>query len=509
MRTAPVRRRARPSKLGVDVVGALNLVGSLVKPLGIAFLVPAGVALGYGEPVWPFLVCALVTSGSGALLEQVTEGKERVGAREGYLVVALIWLLVALYGSLPYLLSEPQLSSPVDAFFESMSGFSTTGASVLTDIEGLSRANAMWRQFTAWLGGLGIIVLFLAVLPRLNVAGRQALFRTEAAGPELGLEATIRETARRFVALYVAITAVEIVVLAVLGWTGVDPEMDLFDAVALAFATIATAGFSPDARSVEPFAAPTQWAIVAFMVAAGTNFALLYLGLVRRRTMTLVRDEEFRVYLLLLAVASLVVGVELLTEGIFSGEEAVRQAVFNTVSMMTTTGFASADFNEWTALTALVLFGVTLLSASAGSTSGSIKLVRHVVIAKMLAREIRYTVHPELISPLRLNGSVVDERTLRAIIVFVFLYLGVCTFGAVAILIDSSLQGVPLTAFQALADSATTLGGVGPGLGFAGPMGSFAPFSDLATLVLTAEMYLGRLEIVPVLVLFARSFWRE
>ena len=491
------------------MVGTLNLVGSLLRPLGLAFLLPTAVAVLYREPVWPFLVSGLVTSASGALLERVTDGKERVGAREGYLVVALIWLLVAVFGSLPYMLSEPQLANPVDAFFESMSGFSTTGASVLTDIEGLSRANAMWRQFTAWLGGLGIIVLFLAVLPRLNVAGRQALFRTEMAGPELGLEATIRETSRRFVALYVAITAFEILVLATLGWTGVDDHMDLFGAVAHALASIATAGFSPEARSIEPFAAPTQWIIAGFMVMAGTNFALLYLGLVRRAPRALARDEEFRVYLLLLALASLVVAVELLTDGLFSGEEAARHAVFNTVSMLTTTGFASADFNEWTAMTGLVLFGLTLLSASAGSTSGSIKLVRHVVIAKMLRREIRHTVHPELIAPLRLNGTVISERTLRAIIVFVFLYLGVCVFGAVAILIDSSLRGIPLTAFQALADSATVLGGVGPGLGFAGPMGSFEPFSDVAKLVLTAEMYLGRLEIVPVLVLFTRTFWRE
>ena len=508
MRGAVTSGRARRGALGVDVVGSLNLVGSLVTPLGLVFLVPAAVALGYREPVWPFLVSGLVTSGLGAGVEWVTDGKERVGAREGYLVVALIWLLVGVFGSLPYLLSEPQLASPVDAFFESMSGFSTTGATVLTDVEGLSRANAMWHQLTAWLGGLGIIVLFLAVLPRLNVGGRQALFRTEMAGPELGLEATIRETARRFVALYVAITAVEILVLATLGWMGVDRQMDLFGAVAHAFATIATAGFSPEARSIEPFAAPTQWVIAAFMVVAGTNFALLYLGIVRRRPSALTRDEELRVYLLLLAAASFVVFVELVTEGIFSGEEAARHAVFNTVSMMTTTGFASADFNEWTALTALVLFGVTLLSASAGSTSGSIKLVRHVVIAKMLGREIRHTVHPELIAPLRLNGNVVDERTLRAIIVFVFLYLGLCAAGAVTILIDSSLRGLPLTAFQALADSATVLGGVGPGLGFAGPMGSFEPFSDFATLVLMAEMYLGRLEIIPVLVLFTRTFWK-
>ena len=509
MRAAAASRRARHGALGVDIVGALNLLGSLIRPLGLAFLLPAAVAVGYGEPVWPFLVAGLVTSACGAGLERITHGKERVGAREGYLVVALLWLLVAIFGALPYLLAEPQLSNPVDAFFESMSGFSTTGASVLTDIEGLSRSTAMWRQFTAWIGGLGIIVLFLAVLPRLNVAGRQALFRTEMPGPEMGLEATIRETARRFLALYVAITALEIVVLAGIGWAGLDEHMTLYKAVAHSFATVATAGFSTEARSIEPFAAPTQWAIVVFMVVAGTNFALLYAGIVRRRLVALVRDEEFRVYLLLLAIASAVVLVELVSEGILAGESAARHAVFNTVSMMTTTGFASADFNRWSALTALVLFGVTLLSASAGSTSGSIKLVRHVVIAKMLRREIRYTLHPELVAPLRLNGTVVDERTLRAIIVFLFLYLGVCAAGAVAILIDSSLQGVRLTAFDALADSATTLGGVGPGLGFAGPMGSFEPFSNFSTLVLTAEMYLGRLEIVPVLVLFARTYWRE
>ena len=507
-----VRAGATPSRtqhLGVDVLGALNLVGSLFRPLGLMFVLPAAVALIYREPVWPFLVSGVLTSAFGAGLERATDGKERVGAREGYLVISLIWLLVAAFGALPYLLAEPQLANPVDAYFESMSGFSTSGASVLTDIEGLSRSIAMWRQFTAWIGGLGIIVLFLAVLPTLNVGGRQSLFRAEAPGPELGLDVTIRETGRRFITLYVAITLMEIVVLTAIGWVGLDEHMTLYRAVAHSFSNVATAGFSTEARSIEPFTAPTQWAIVVFMVAGGTNFALLYAGLVHRRVAALLRDEEFRVYLLLIAIASLVVFIDLTTEGIFAGEEAMRHAVFNTVSMMTTTGYASADFNLWGPLAALVLFGVVMLSALAGSTSGSIKLVRHVMIAKMLKREVRHTLHPELVAPLRLNGTVVGERTLRAIIVFVFLYLGALVVGSVAILIDSTLKGVPLTAFQSLADSATMLGNGGPGLGFAGPMGSFDPFSYLSKLVLTAEMYLGRLEIVPVLVLFARSFWRD
>jgi trk system potassium uptake protein TrkH len=471
--------------------------------------VPTALAVGYGEAVWPFLAAGAATWALGAGLERATEGKERVGAREGYLVVAAIWLLVAALGALPYLLAVDQLANPADALFESMSGFSTTGASVLTDIEALPRSMAMWRQFTAWMGGIGIIVLFLAVLPRLNVAGRQALFRTEAAGPEIGLEATIRETARRFAALYVGITALEIAVLAAYGWTGVDDHMTLYRAVAHSFATIATAGFSTEARSLEPFAPATQWTVVLFMIAAGTNFALLFAGIIRRRLSALRRDEEFRVYLVVLVAAALIVYADLLTQNVLGGEAAVRHAAFNTVSMLTTTGFASADFNAWTPLTSLVLFGAVLLGASAGSTSGSIKLVRHVVIAKMLRREIRQSVHPELVAPLRLNGNVIGEQTLRAIIVFVLLYIGVLAVGAIAILVDSSLRGIELAAFDAFADSATTLGGAGPGHGFAGPMGSYAPFSDVATLVLAAEMYLGRLEIVPVLVVLAGSYWRR
>jgi trk/ktr system potassium uptake protein len=508
MNVSEALRPARPRARGVDVDGALNLVGWLVKYLCAAFAFPTAIAVGYGEPVWPFVVAAAATVAFGLALELLTEGRHRIGAREGYLVVALIWLLIAAFGALPYLLAEPQLSRPLDALFESMSGFSTTGSSVLTDVNALSRSMAMWRQFTTWIGGVGIIVLFLAVLPRLRVGGRQALFRTESAGPELGLEETIRESARRFVVLYVAITAVAILVLATLGWTGIDPRMTLFQAVAHAFATIATAGFSTNSRSLEPFAPATQWAIVFFMVVAGTNFALLFAGVARRSLRPFARDEEFRVYIALLVVASAIVWLELVVEDIYTGETAIRQAVFNLVTMMTTTGFASADFAAWPALTHLVLIGVLVIGASAGSTSGSIKLVRHVVIAKMLRREVDQTVHPHRVAPLRVNATVVDERALRAIIVFVLLYLGVLAAGATVVLIDSSLVGVELASFDALAAAATTLGGAGPGLGFAGPMGSFAPFSDLSTFVLTALMYLGRLEIIPVLVLFTGSHWR-
>src|SRR5919108_1026654 len=207
----PTRRRAA----GVDVSGALNLVGWLVQYLAAAFAFPTAIAVGYGEPLWPFLAAGAATFACGFALERLTVGRHRIGPREGYLVVAAIWLLIACFGALPYLFAEPQLARPIDALFESMSGFSTTGSSVLTDIEALSRSMAMWRQFTTWIGGVGIIVLFPPLLPRLRVGGRQALFKTEMPGPELPLATTIRESARRFLLLYVTITAIEVAVLAV------------------------------------------------------------------------------------------------------------------------------------------------------------------------------------------------------------------------------------------------------------------------------------------------------
>jgi trk system potassium uptake protein TrkH len=507
-RAVAARPRARPRGIGVDVGAALNLVGSIFQYLGLVFVFPTAIAIGYGDAVWPFLVAGLAVSGFGVGLDRATRGAGTVGRREGYLVVALVWLLIAVFGALPYLFVEPQLAHPIDAFFESMSGFSTTSSSVLTDVEGVSRSIAMWRQYTVWLGGLGIIVVFLAVLPRLRVGGRQALVQHEMPGPELGLGETVRQSGRRFIALYVGLTALEIIVLTTFGLTHVDDRMTLFNAVAHSFTTMGTGGFSTEARSIEPFAPASQWVIAFFMVVAGSNFALLFAAIVRRRVAALASDEEFRAYLGVLLVASVVVLIALLHQDTFAGGAAIRHAVFNTTSMLTTTGFASADFNQWIPLSAVVLFGVVLIGPSAGSTGGSIKVVRHVIIAKMLRRELDETVHPAVVRPLPLNATRIGERTLGAIIVFVLLYLGICAAGATLILLDSALENVDLTAFESIAAAATTLGNAGPGLGFAGPMGSFAPFSDFSTIVMAGLMYLGRLELTTVLVLFTPQYWR-
>lgn len=500
------------ASIGVEVGAALNLVGALLRYLSLAFLLPIALALAYSEPVWPFLASGAITAGFGLGLERLTRGKERVGVREGFLVVALTWLLGAVVVSLPYLFSpEAQLSHPMDAFFEAMSGLTTTGSSVLTDIPAVDRSLLMWRQFSQWLGGMGIIVLALAVLPRLRVGGRQ-LMESELPGPELeALSASIRDTARRLWLLYVGLTAALVLSLAAVGWAGGDDEMGLYEAVAHAFTTMPTGGFGTESSSLGEFAPASQWVIVAFMLLAGANFALLYRAFVRRRPGALVHDQELRLYLGLLAVAAATLVAVLWDAGVAEGEAAVRTGVFQVVSIMTTTGYATADFNEWLVIapvSALLLVALMFPGGSAGSTAGSVKIVRHLVIGKVLRRELDQTVHPEYIAPVRVNRTVIDERTVRAVIAFVLLYVGIFVAGALLLLLDAHRVHLALTPFDAIAASATTLGNVGPGFGFAGPMGSFEPFSDVSKGIMIVLMWIGRLEIVPVVALLTRAYWR-
>ena len=499
--------------VGVEVGASLSLVGALLRYFSLAFLFPAVLALGYSEPVWPFLVAAAITVALGFGIGLVTKGKEAVGVREGFLVVSLTWLVIAAVVALPYILSsEEQLSRPLDAYFEAMSGMTTTGSSVATDLADLDKSIVMWRQFSQWLGGMGIIVLALAVLPRLRIGGRR-LMESEAPGPELdALAASIRDTARRLWLLYVALTALLILILATFGWTGVDDRMNLYQAVAHAFGTMPTGGFGTDPRSVEPFAPASQWVLALFMAIAGANFALLYRAIVRRKPFAFTRDEEFRLYVALLLVASAVLAVVLWEAEIQEGEAAVRHSVFQTVSIMTTTGFASTDFNAWLAVApfaALIIVALMFPGGSAGSTAGSIKVVRHVVIGKVLRRELDQTVHPEFVAPIRVNRATVDERMVRAVIAFVLLYVGIFVVGALLLLIDAHRVDLDLSPFDAIAASATTLGNVGPAFGFAGPMGSFAPFSDVSKGIMIVLMWIGRLEIIPVAVLLTRAYWRS
>jgi trk/ktr system potassium uptake protein len=503
-------RFPRPRALGVDVGSAVNLVGAVLKYLGAAFLFPAALALGYSEPVWPFLAAGAITAGTGFLVERVTRGRELVGPREGFLVVALVWLALPAFGALPYLLAdEPQLSRPIDAWFEAMSGFTATGATVLTDIEAVDSSLLMWRQLTQWLGGMGIIVLAVAILPRLRIGGRQ-LLQSELAGPtELErLSATIRETARRLWVLYLGLTLAAIVVFTTYGWTGADPAMNLYQATAHAFSTLAIGGFSTQNDSAAAFAPVTQWTILVFLVLAGINFLRLYLVLVRGQVRVVAGDDEFRLYLAFLAGGSVLLLLELLGGDIFGGTEAIRNAVFQAVSIMTTAGFATADYTQWSALAELTLLLLMFIGASAGSTGGSIKVIRHLLMFRVIRRELEQTVHREMVVPVRLNASVVDDRALRGIVAFIVLYIGLFALGALGLVLDARRAAVEVQSFDALGAAAACLGNVGPAFGFAGPFGSYAPFSDLSTAILSGLMWLGRLEIIPVAVLLTRGYWR-
>jgi trk system potassium uptake protein TrkH len=506
---AVAQRKVPGGVLAVDLTAAGNMVGTLCKYLGLAALFPTAIAIGYGEAFWPFLAAGAIMSGGGYALEQVTASAGRVGVREGFLVVSVTWLVAAAFAALPYVFGgSDALGHPIDAYFEGMSGFTTTGATVVTDPAVLSNSMAMWRQFTQWIGGIGIVVLAIAVLPRLRVGGRQ-LLESELPGPEIAqLSERIRETARLLWLLYVGLTAVLILVLATFGWLGVDDRMTLYEAVAHAFGTMPTGGFSTQVDSVASFAPASQWVLAMFMLVGGANYLLLYRAFVRRQPGRLVRDEELRLYLALVTIAGIALTVHLWSYDLAVGEEAVRTGFFQAASIITTTGMVNADYAVWPAVGLLMVFAFMFVGGSAGSTAGSIKIVRHLMIGKILRRELSQTLSPEVVLPIRLNGAIVDERTLRAIAAFVLLFVGAWAVGGGIIAVDSAIVDADLGPLDSLGASASAIGNVGPGFGITGPYGSYAPLGDVSKLTMIALMFLGRLEIVPVVVLLTRHYWR-
>lgn len=510
--TDQLRRPLAHPRLGVDLATTLDIVGAVLKWFSTAFAAPAVVALIAGESPLPFVLAGVAALAAGLGLDRLVADRdsEPLGPREGFLMIALVWLLVPAFGALPFLLSgADQLARPVDAYFEAVSGFTATGATVLDDVESLGQGLLFWRQLSHWLGGMGIIVLAIAVLPRLRVGGRHLLQR-ELPGPtEIErLGATVRETARQLWKLYVGMTVVGILLLAGTGWLGLDPRMSLFDAFAHATSAVSLGGFSTQAKSAGAFAPITQWILIGLMVVAGVNFLRLYRLIVLREIRAVSRDEELRLYLALLLIGTAIVASELFSSGAVHGFAGVRHAAFQTVSVMTTTGFATLDWTTWGALATLTLLLLMFVGASAGSTGGSIKVVRHLMLFRLARRELEIAVHREVVMPVRVTRVTIDERALSSAVMFVLLYLTVFALGSLALVIDARRVGGELGAFEALGAAAACLGNVGPGFGIAGPFGSYSSFSDLSTVLLTALMWLGRLEIVPVAVLLTRTFWR-
>jgi trk system potassium uptake protein TrkH len=505
----------------VDYRSSLSFIGRVLRYLGVAPLFPALVALYYGESLLPFVATSGVMFGLGVGLERLRPDPD-LGHREAFLFVSLTWLVVPLLGTLPYLIAgNGTVATPVNAFFESMSGFTTTGSTLLGEIsvERHSRSILMWRQLTQWLGGMGILVLMVAILPELSVGGAQVI-REESPGVTVEkLTPHIQDTARALWGIYAGFTALAVVVYYGLHLVGAAPNMDFYNAVAHALTTLPTGGFSPEARSIEAFSPAIQWAVVLFMVVAGTNFALFWYAL-RGEPERLVRNTEFRSYLATMAgVTALFVGLLFTGVGLaevpaiapLAGdlENVLRQAAFQTVAIVTTTGYASMDFNTWDQSAQLALLFAMFLGGSAGSAAGSVKIIRWYLIRSAMARELFRTVHPEAVQPLTLSDRTVDDDTLRSVLLFVMLFLVLFAVSAVLIYLDGIRSGLELSAIEAVSASIATLGNVGPGVGIVGPMNSFLPFSPASKLYMVFLMWIGRLEILSVLVVLSPSFWRR
>ena len=309
--------------------------------------------------------------------------------------------------------------------------------------------------------------------------------------------------------LYVILTVGAILILSFVSWTNLDPNLTIFDAVGQSLSVVALGGFSTRTVSIAAFAPITQYLILIFMVIAGINFLRLYRFFVQRRFDVLARDEELRLYMVLILIGSTLVGIEVIGGGYETGEAGIRHSLFQATAILTTTGFATADYSLWGPLATVTLLLLMFSGASAGSTGGGIKIVRHLLLFKLVRRELEQTVHREAVMPIRANRRVIDEKALRSTVVFVLLYLLVFAVGALFLVADSRRAGEGLGAFDAFGAAAACLGNVGPAFGFAGPYGSFAPFSDLSTWVCTVLMWLGRVEIIPVAVVLTRAYWRS
>jgi trk system potassium uptake protein TrkH len=476
----------------------VHLTGLLVWMFAATLIAPAIVACVYRE--WHdasgFAGAAVITALLGTWMRRAggaaaAQASERVRRVEGMATVAATWLVVAACAALPYLYAG---FSPVDALFESMSGLTTTGATVLGEFSAVGRGLFFWRGLTHWVGGLGVIALFVAVLPRLAIGGRE-LFFAEAAGPtDEKLTPQLRQTALALWRLYAALTAAQTIALVLAGMT-------LFDAICHAMATMAAGGFSPHSMSVAGYnSAAIDWIVIVFMFMAGANFALQY-RVIFGQPKALVVDDEMRAYAGLILLGSATVAV-LLTQDGMDMVDAIRHGTFQVLSILTTTGFASVDFQLWSDQAKMVLLLLMFVGGCAGSAGGGPKIVRHVLMARYTLRELRRTLHPRAVLPVKLGGRVVPEHILRDVQVFMLFYLLTFAVGAAIVVV----LGADLV--TGISASIASLGNIGPGFEAVGPMANYAGLHPLSKVVLTLQMWIGRLEVLTVLVLFRFEPWR-
>lgn len=495
----------------------LTTLGFLVFFLGVSMLIPALVGLWHAEPVWWSFAAtggACLFVGVMAWVFRGDEQSREVQTREGVFIVAMSWLLLSLIGALPLVLSGV-LGSYTDAFFETISGFTTTGATILGGagnpaIEDMPHAVLLWRSLTHWIGGMGIIVLTLAILPLLGVGGMQ-LYKAEVPGPSADkLTPRVQDTAKRLWMIYVGITGIQVVALL--------PVMSPFNAVNHAMATMATGGFSTLNGSVGQFgSAYIDGVVTVFMFLAGVNFALHY-RMLRGEVITVVRDVEFRVYVGIVVVSVLLLTAGLwqpvlsflpgdLSGGVFQGYatlgEAFRYGSFQAMSIITTTGFGTADYEMWPPLAVGVIFVCFFIGGMAGSTAGGVKVMRHVLMFKNSFKELKQLVHPRAILPVRLGTRTVPADVLKNVVSFIVLYLGLIGFGTLAM----AFMGLDL--MSSFSATLSSVGNIGPAFGTMGPTENYAHIPAIGKWILSFLMLAGRLEIFTVLIVFVPAFWRR
>lgn len=461
----------------------------------LALLPPLGIALYVGErDFWAFVVTIIIIAPIGVTLARTRVKLAGIGYREGFFIATGGWFLVAFFGSLPFMFSGT-IPNFFDAFFESTSGFTTTGATVLTDIEALSRSMLFWRSFTHWLGGMGVIVLTLALIPSLKISGMK-LFKAEVPGPTKSkVLPRVAQTSRELYKIYLIITLAEIGALKLVG-------LDWFDALIHTFGSVATAGFSSYNASIAALQNPAAEMIITFfMFICGLNFALHYYSL-RGNLRPLWLDPESRLYFTITILAMGLIGFNLMTQLHYDAGSALRLSAFQTVSIITTTGFATTDYNHWPVFSQGVLFLLMFIGGCAGSTSGGIKHVRYLILFKTASRQIMKLLHPKAVVPVRIGGDIIPEDLVESVLVFFFLYFVILLATTMAI----TAMGVEL--FTALSAVIATLGNIGPGFGPVGPVGNYALIPGLGKLLLSLCMLVGRLEIYTVLVALSARFWK-
>jgi len=463
----------------------LHIIGSFLKYFALAYIVPLVIALYYGEDWWIFLYSLLATLAIGLLLEFGFRTTKEIERADGFTIVAFTWLLIPLLGTLPYVFLGLGF---LDAFFETMSGFTTTGATILQVVEELPKSALLWRSLTQWLGGMGVILLFISILPRLGVGGSQ-LFDREFPGPlPERLRPRFRTTARLLWTIYVGLTVAQIALLHFLA------RLELFDSICISFATIPTGGFTPTTASIGAYGNPlAEYIIMAFMFLAGMSFIVHYQFL--RGNWKAIKGEEFRLYFIILAVAIFLL---ILSQGFTS----YREGMFQAISIMTTTGFVTADFGSWHSGARIVLLALMFIGACGCSTGGAIKVVRILTLIKHTRVMMRKAISPKAVIPVKINQKPLSEGIIRDIISFLFLYILV----AIAASVVLCFLGVNLeTSISAVA---ATLGNVGPGLGGVGPGSNYALLPGAAKFILIICMWLGRLELFTVIMIFSPRFWK-